>query len=473
MIRMSLRRLRVPLLLLGVVLLVLTRMYQSDSEKEAFKFPYLPDKVLKDSSSAAPTVSEYTASESTAHFTFTAKKTHVKNGRFVATDNRSGSKETVAVDRTVENLLNSSTEPSGIKASSSKIQYRNMTHIATGTFGNQTNASIHRPISQLATENTGKAVLEFVRSLNESQEEDYLRHNTSYFIPRAQIINAFLPKLIIQTRDLCPKDDLFLLIVVPSVVDKFNERQAIRNTWASPIYGTSTWPRKKLRHSVKIVFFLGVKNASSNSGLLKQESALHGDIVQADFVDSYRNLSIKIAAACHWSATYCGSARHLLKVDSDTFVNLPLLLEFLEIVSARSSHYVLGCNAGQTSSVVRSHPSKWAVGLDEYPFRSYPVYLYGNSYVISGDAIPELLHAYQHMPLVPVEDALFTGILRKVAGVRHIYCPYFAHPSVKRKIDLCPFARDRALTQTGFNHPPGLYVMWKLIRTGKCSASHD
>ncbi|KAK7506776.1 hypothetical protein BaRGS_00002251 [Batillaria attramentaria] len=342
---------------------------------------------------------------------------------------------------------------------------------STASSDSHSGATKQDPVQSLAKTNTSKAVFQFVTSLIESGEEAYLPHNTSYFIPRSKIINAFYPKLIIQTRDLCPKDDLFLLVVIPSLANKFLDRQAVRDTWASQFYGVSSWPRAKLRHSIKIVFFLGVTHASNS---IKQESALYGDIVQADFIDTYRNLTLKTAAMFHWATNYCPSARHVLKVDTDTFVNLPLLAELLEVVSARRDTYIIGYRVGTEKNgtkVLRKKPSKWAVSVDEYPFPAYPMYTIGGSYVVTGNAIPLLLNAYQHMPSIPVEDALFAGILRKVAGVKQIHCPHFTRPMDEWVRDRCKLVQTRAVTQTGLKPPSQLYAMWKRVVSGDCHVS--
>ena len=60
---------------------------------------------------------------------------------------------------------------------------------------------------------------------------------------------------------------------------------------------------------------------------LQQESVLYGDIVQEDFLDSYRNLTYKAIMSMRWISTYCKHATFVLKVSvkislicSDTFV---------------------------------------------------------------------------------------------------------------------------------------------------------
>ena len=60
-----------------------------------------------------------------------------------------------------------------------------------------------------------------------------------------------------------------------------------------------------------------------------QESSKYHDVVAADFVDSYRNLTLKMMVGLKWVSRFCPHSRFVLKCDLDTFVNLPLLTRIL------------------------------------------------------------------------------------------------------------------------------------------------
>lgn len=62
---------------------------------------------------------------------------------------------------------------------------------------------------------------------------------------------------------------------------------------------------------------------------LRQESQLYGDILQASFVDSYANLTVKVLTAAKWIASRCSQARFAMKIDTDTIPNLPSLFASL------------------------------------------------------------------------------------------------------------------------------------------------
>ena len=55
---------------------------------------------------------------------------------------------------------------------------------------------------------------------------------------------------------------------------------------------------------------------------IQNEHLLYGDIVQGDFVDTYRNLSLKAVVGNLWVSKFCSKAEFVVKTDDDMFVDL-------------------------------------------------------------------------------------------------------------------------------------------------------
>ncbi|XP_076462215.1 beta-1,3-galactosyltransferase 9-like [Babylonia areolata] len=196
------------------------------------------------------------------------------------------------------------------------------------------------------------------------------------------------------------------------------------------------------------------------------EAAAFNDIVVGDFLDSYGNLSLKMAMVLQWADLHCARAKYLLKVDEDTFVNVPLLLDVLSLVSQNNSHFVLGhLKASRRPSVARK--GRWEVSTDAYPLPYWPQYVYGQSYVMSGDAIRSLRHVSQYMPLITNEDAYITGVLAKSAGVYRLHSLQFSHPPKSQP--RCRLVNDTDISQTGFKHVSSIYLVWNHFLIGNCS----
>ncbi|XP_076459115.1 lactosylceramide 1,3-N-acetyl-beta-D-glucosaminyltransferase-like [Babylonia areolata] len=198
------------------------------------------------------------------------------------------------------------------------------------------------------------------------------------------------------------------------------------------------------------------------------EAEAFDDIVVGDFKDSYQNLSLKMAMVLQWVDLYCASAKYMLKADEDTFINVPLLLNVLHVLSANTSHFLLGfIKPGLSLHVARS--GRYAVSERAYPLRFWPQYMYGHSYVMSGDAISSLRRVSRHLPLIPNEDAYVTGVLAKSAGTQRVHSGHFA---MFWRTDRCDLVYNTDISQTGFRSSAKYHEMWKMFQTGKCLAGN-
>ena len=99
------------------------------------------------------------------------------------------------------------------------------------------------------------------------------------------VVNPHPFKYLINCPDLCRGVDVFLLNYVHTAVDHFSRRARIRKMWAL---------QSNYRNfTIKTVFFVGLSNKSAwfHDALLF-ESRKYGDIVQKDFLDTYRCASL-------------------------------------------------------------------------------------------------------------------------------------------------------------------------------------
>ena len=54
------------------------------------------------------------------------------------------------------------------------------------------------------------------------------------------------------------------------------------------------------------------------------------DILQIDFQDSYRNLTLKSMLSFRWAVDECSSFQYILKTDDDMIVNFDVLIDQLD-----------------------------------------------------------------------------------------------------------------------------------------------
>ena len=78
------------------------------------------------------------------------------------------------------------------------------------------------------------------------------------------------------------------------------------------------------------VFVTGNPKDTTVYNKLQEESDKYRDLIVGDFVDVYKNLTIKEATALRWIHSYCLSANFVVKLDDDVLIKPWLLLETVE-----------------------------------------------------------------------------------------------------------------------------------------------
>ncbi|KAK6184381.1 hypothetical protein SNE40_006864 [Patella caerulea] len=230
-------------------------------------------------------------------------------------------------------------------------------------------------------------------------------------------------KYLINKPNLC-NGSVFLLIAVVSAPSEFDKRRAIRETWGSIVMNDA---------EVRLCFILGYRsNVDQNK--TQEESDRYGDIVQEDFLDSYKNLSIKSEAILRFAFSFCPEAKYILKTDTDMFINVPVLVETLR--KNTQTNMIMGfVHSGATPYSNRK--SKWFIERGYFPLTYYPDYASGTAYVLTQDVTKNLFIAALHTKYFSLEDVFITGILRTRIKANLIH--HEAFHSTKLPVDICSF----------------------------------
>ncbi|KAK6993726.1 beta-1 3-galactosyltransferase 1 [Biomphalaria glabrata] len=248
------------------------------------------------------------------------------------------------------------------------------------------------------------------------EEGKLLNGSTSMFTlePGKTLLNPYSFPYIHNPLHICREHNLTFLIYIHSSPVNFKKRQAVRQTWGHP--GILSL------YSARLVFVLGGGYDQSVQGLVDMEALSYGDIVQEDFIDSYRNLTYKGIAALKWVGTYCANSKFVLKSDDDILIDIVSLIDdlFKNILPKRKNGTrLILCNLWTRMKVIRDPKSKWFISKEEFSGDYFPAYCSGSAFLISSDLAPLLYKAALNTPFFWVDDFYVTGLLVKKIKIQH------------------------------------------------------
>ncbi|TNN81556.1 Beta-1,3-galactosyltransferase 2 [Liparis tanakae] len=254
----------------------------------------------------------------------------------------------------------------------------------------------------------------------------------------------------------------FLVLLIATEARQVEARNAIRQTWGNE----SVAPALGF-----IRLFLLGRN-EGELGLLQQrmleaESQRHHDIIQQDFLDTYKNLTIKTMMGMNWVAVHCPQAGYVMKTDSDMFLNTEYLIyKLLGPELKLKKNYFTGNNM-RGYAPNRNKDSKWYMPPELYPGEKYPTFCSGTGYVFSGDLAGKLYRASLGIRLLHLED-VYVGICLAKLQIDPTPPPnefLFNHWRVS--YSSCKYSH--LITSHGF-HPNELLKYWHHLQSNKHNA---
>uniref|UniRef100_A0A6I8QB10 Hexosyltransferase n=1 Tax=Xenopus tropicalis TaxID=8364 RepID=A0A6I8QB10_XENTR len=237
-----------------------------------------------------------------------------------------------------------------------------------------------------------------------------------YFVNRIWIPSTVHPRIVgplypylIEEPLQCRGEAPFLVLLIPFMPQDVLVRDTLRKTWAneSLIPGIS----------IKRIFLLGRSFVNDIEISVEQESSTFHDIVQQDFLDTYRNLTVKTLMGIEWVSRLCPRASYVMKVDADMFFNPWFLVRrILQPEKPLKLEFFTGLII-TIGMPFRNRGSKWYIPYATYPKFFYPYYCSGTGYVFSGDLSPRIYKEAMGLTLFPFED-VFVGICLERMGVQ-------------------------------------------------------
>ncbi|XP_030288446.1 N-acetyllactosaminide beta-1,3-N-acetylglucosaminyltransferase 3-like [Sparus aurata] len=259
---------------------------------------------------------------------------------------------------------------------------------------------------------------------------------------------------------------VFLLLVIKSSPVNYDRREVLRKTWA----------KERLHNGVRIrrIFISGTMDSGFEkerlNKLLELEQREYNDILQWDFSDTFYNLTLKQILFMEWMERNCPNIRFLFNGDDDVFANTDNMVEYLQSLKDNngSKHLFTGSIMVGTGPI--RHPgSRYFVPVQVHESESYPPYLSGGGYLLSGYTASVIYNMSQSIDIIPIDDA-YMGMCLAKAGLgpmSHIGVKVFGVdlPSSKLdRYDAC-YYRDYLLVHRFL--PIQIYQMWHRIHDPK------
>ena len=185
---------------------------------------------------------------------------------------------------------------------------------------------------------------------------------------------------------------------------EFEERRSlIRSTW-----GSEKWAKSRLNVETRLLFLLG---GCDDERVLK-EGKHHDDIIQWDFKDELRNLTLKDLLFFQWVTRECRDVMWVYKGDDDVFVHTPNMVRYLKEGSF-PGNFAVGHVMLNSPRITRPQ-SRYHVPGHLYPQKFYPPYVSGGCNVMGGSLVVKLLTASLTTRIYPMDDAFIGSLMIKV-----------------------------------------------------------
>jgi len=199
---------------------------------------------------------------------------------------------------------------------------------------------------------------------------------------------------------------------------------------------------------------------------IKNEKRLYDDLVIANFVDSYDNLTLKTMATLEWVDTYCNISEYVLKTDDDMFINVPNLLKFIDRIEAEDKKRPkLYGRLARKWKPVRNKRSKYYISFQQYKKTVYPDFNTGPAYLFSTRIVRPLFEKGMEKTYLKLEDVYTTGIVADELGIKRINIADFANKKVNfHKTGFCALSKLISMHMVAYHEQ---FELWKKILDGR------
>ena len=235
---------------------------------------------------------------------------------------------------------------------------------------------------------------------------------TREYFKKVNKVHASKLKFINKPWNLCTNNngsDLDAFVYVYTHASSFDQREMIRQTWGN----------RKFFPTINVAFVLGLVPHKNINIMIDHENKQKGDIIQADFIDSFRNLTFKSLSAWSWMKDNCMNVKHVLKLDDSIVLNTNSFLDYIHL-EFRSIKNSFACNIQKDVEVERYFDAKYYVSYKDYSEYNFKKHCNGSFILYSFDLVPRLFEATFVTKHLPLDNVYISVLSEKIANIEYI-----------------------------------------------------
>ena len=305
--------------------------------------------------------------------------------------------------------------------------------------------------------------VEITELINERVEEIRKDINDSFLIKTENLPGNILSgEYIIESSQICKDVDIVdMIFLVHSAPANFQKRENIRKTYANK---SLFLPRQ-----VRVAFILGLTQGNYLKRELILENNKYHDSVIGDFIDHYRNLSVKGVLGFRWVSEHCSNARFVVENDDDVIVNTYKILTHHLHQFSQQRKTIFG-NQWDKDTMPILRQGKWGVqphvfqGMEVYPY----TYCSGFFVIFTTDLMNPLYQASKVTPFFWVSDIYLSGMLPSVVGnvtfKNHPLDKYLSLDEPKTVDCYSKLGKNCSLFAIGNTNYDHFWSMWNLFK---------
>ncbi|CAJ0602705.1 unnamed protein product [Cylicocyclus nassatus] len=256
-----------------------------------------------------------------------------------------------------------------------------------------------------------------------------------------------------------------MIATVLSTANHTEERQAVRETWASERES------KFIKTHYVMVFFIISSTSKNDLHNLQKEQEEYDDLIVTDLHEGFRNLHLKVYASMVFLQQYCPSAHFLMKVDDDVALNLDRVVDSWK----RDSESIrsIFCRVWIKMPPIRNINSKYYVPENAWPNEYFPPYCSGPMYIMGKEAIQLILDYAPLFTPVTVDDVFYTGIIAEKAKIQRVHWEASVTFDFQKFSLECNKPKEVKLFVHSLHSPTRLRTVFQLMRNSKRNYDND